>query len=168
MKNSLCLFLLGIVLWLFMSCSQEVRIFSSVDEPSPLAKDYADIVVPFNIAPLNFHYTAAGIKKAVTTVTSGDAVVEFSGKEVVWDMQQWKSLLASAVSDTIRFSAELAMKGGDLQTFEWEVYVSPDKIDPYVSYRLIEPAYEVWHEIEIRERCLENFEERLLSPDHYW
>ena len=125
--------------------------------------DYVDVTVPVNIAPLNFHYTAAGIKKAATTVTFNDTVVEFSGKEVVWNMAQWKSLLASAVSDTIRFSAELTMKSGEKQSFEWEVYVSPDKIDPYVSYRLIEPAYEVWHEVEIRERCIENFEERALS-----
>ena len=125
--------------------------------------DYAGVTVPVNIAPLNFHYTAAGIKKAATTVRFNDTVVEFSGKDVVWDMQQWKSLLASAVSDTISFTSELTMKGGGKQTYEWEVYVSPDKIDPYVSYRLIEPAYEVWHEVEIRERCIENFEEKALS-----
>ena len=150
------------VLWFCSACGGAV-VEVATNSDTFIYPDYAGVTVPVNIAPLNFHYTAAGIKKAVTTVTSGDAVVEFSGKEVVWDMQQWKSLLASAVSDTIRFSAELAMKGGDMQTFEWEVYVSPDKIDPYVSYRLIEPAYEVWHEIEIRERCLENFEERTLS-----
>jgi hypothetical protein len=43
------------------------------------------------------------------------------------------------------------------------VYVSADKLDPYISYRLIEPGYEVWHEVEIRERCIENFQERILS-----
>ena len=125
--------------------------------------DYVGVTIPINIAPLNFHYTAGGIKKAATTVTFNDSVVEFTGKEVVWDMQQWKSLVASAVSDTIRFSSEVVLKGGKKQTFEWEIYVSPDKIDPYVSYRLIEPGYEVWHEVEIRERCIENFEERALS-----
>ena len=125
--------------------------------------DYTGVTVPINIAPLNFHYTSVGVKKAATTVTFNDSVVEFSGKDVVWDMQQWKSLLTAAVSDTIRFSSELTLKGGVKQTFEWDIYVSPDKIDPYVSYRLIEPAYEVWHEVEIRERCIENFDERALS-----
>ena len=43
------------------------------------------------------------------------------------------------------------------------MYVSADKLDPYISYRLIEPGYEVWHEVEIRERCIENFQERILS-----
>ena len=43
------------------------------------------------------------------------------------------------------------------------MYVSADRIDPYLTYRLIEPGYEVWHEVEIRERCIENFEERAIS-----
>ena len=80
--------------------------------------DYVGVTIPINIAPLNFHYTAGGIKKAATTVTFNDSVVEFTGKEVVWDMQQWKSLVASAVSDTIRFSSEVVLKGGKKQTFE--------------------------------------------------
>ena len=46
-------------------------------------------------------------------------------------------------------------------SFLWTI--SKDKIDSYLSYRLIEPAYEVWNEVEIRERNIENFEERVLS-----
>lgn len=150
------------VLWFCSACGgATVEVATNSD--TFIYPDYAGVTVPVNIAPLNFHYTAAGIKKAATTVRFNDTVVEFSGKDVVWDMQQWKSLLVSAVSDTISFTSELTMKGSGKQTYEWEVHVSPDKIDPYVSYRLIEPAYEVWHEVEIRERCIENFEEKALS-----
>ena len=150
------------ILWLCSACSgAAVEVSTNTD--TFIYPDYAGVTIPINIAPLNFHYTAPGIKKAATTVTFNDDVVEFSGKEVVWDMQQWKSLVASAVSDTIRFSSELVLKGGVKQTYDWEIYVSADKLDPYVSYRLIEPGYEVWHEVEIQERCIENFEQRALS-----
>lgn len=37
--------------------------------------------------------------------------------------------------------------------------------DAYVSYRLIEPGYEVWNALQIRERCIENFEERILADN---
>lgn len=130
---------------------------------SPIYPDYMGVTVPSNISPLNFHYTASGIRKARTTVRCGDLVHTFNGKEVVWNMNEWKSMLASAGSDTLVFSAEMILKNGGRKSFGWEVYVSPDKIDPYLSYRLIEPGYEVWHEVEIRERCVENFEERTLS-----
>lgn len=150
------------VLWVCSACGG-AAIEVSTNSDTFIYPDYAGVTIPVNIAPLNFHYTASGIKKAVTTVTFNDVVVEFSGKEVIWDMQQWKSLLSSAGSGTMHFSSELILKGGGKQTFDWNVYVSPDKIDPYVTYRLIEPAYEVWHEVEIRERCVETFDERALS-----
>lgn len=135
----------------------------SLNRDAAIYPDYMGVTVPSNIAPLNFHYTYGGIRKARTTVRCNDVVLTFTGKEVIWDMQQWKNLLASAESDTISFLSEISLKGGKKECLEWEIYVSPDKIDPYLSYRLIEPGYEVWHEVEIRERCVENFEERALS-----
>ena len=134
-----------------------------VSTSSPIYPDYMGVTVPTNIAPLNFHYTAGGIRKVMTTVTYDDVILQFSGKEVIWDLQQWKSLLASAECDTLNFSSEISFRGGRKERLEWEVFVSPDRIDPYLTYRLIEPGYEVWHEVEIRERCIENFEERAIS-----
>lgn len=43
--------------------------------------------------------------------------------------------------------------------------IFPLKVDAYVSYRLIEPGYEVWNTLQIRERCIENFEERILADN---
>lgn len=150
------------MLLLFASCGR-AGVEVPVNQDAAIYPDYVGVTVPSNIAPLNFHYTAAGIRKARTTVRCNDAVVEFSGKEVVWDMQQWKSMLASAGSAPLRFSSEITLKGGRKETQEWDVYVSADRIDPYLTYRLIEPGYEVWHEVEIKERCIENYEERAIS-----
>lgn len=148
--------------FLCMACGREV-VEVSTNTDSVIYPDYVGVTVPCNIAPLNFHYTAEGIRKAHTTVMCNDSSYEFSGKEVVWDLSQWKKMLASADCDTIRFHSEISLKGGRKETHEWKIYVSQDRIDPYLSYRLIEPGYEVWHEVEIRERCIENFEERALS-----
>ncbi len=129
----------------------------------PIYPDYMGVCVPVNVAPLNFHYTADGIRKARTVVRYKDCVYAFDGREVVWDLQHWKTLLSSAEGDAISFSAEISLKGGRKENLKWEIYVSEDRIDPYLTYRLIEPGYEVWHEVEIRERCIENFEERAIS-----
>lgn len=145
-----------------VACGRE-GVEVSTNPDLPIYPDYMGVTIPSNIAPLNFHYTAGGIRRAVTTVTCDDVSMVFKGKEVVWDMEQWKGLLASAERDTLRFSSEIVLKGGKKDRYEWDVYVSPDRVDPYISYRLIEPGYEVWHEIEIRERCVENFDERVLS-----
>ncbi|MBQ3608247.1 MAG: PD40 domain-containing protein [Bacteroidales bacterium] len=152
----------ALMLAVFSACGSgktEVAVYTG----SPIYPDYIGVTVPSNIAPLNFHYTSSDMKDALTTVRYKETVHTFKGREVVWEMEQWKSLLASAESDTLHFSSEIRMKGGRSEKLEWEVFVSPDRIDPYLSYRLIEPGYEVWHEVEIRERCVENFDERILS-----
>ena len=152
----------AITLIMCLSCAR-ASVEVPVYQDTPIYPDYMGVTIPYNIAPLNFHYTATGIRKAVTTVTCNDVVRQFNGREVVWDLQQWKDFIASAQGDTVFFCADLTRKGGIKEHLEWQVYVSADKLDPYISYRLIEPGYEVWHEVEIRERCIENFQERILS-----
>ena len=152
----------AITLIMCLSCAR-ASVEVPVNQDTPIYPDYMGVTIPYNIAPLNFHYTATGIRKAVTTVTCNDVVRQFNGREVVWDLQQWKDFIASAQGDTVFFCADLTRKGGIKEHLEWQVYVSADKLDPYISYRLIEPGYEVWHEVEIRERCIENFQERILS-----
>ena len=49
------------------------------------------------------------------------------------------------------------------KTFHWQVV--SDKIDPYLTYRLIEPDYEIWNNVQIQQRCVENFETNALG--HY-
>ena len=39
----------------FVSCKSDVRISSYSKEISPLVKEYADVIIPYNIAPLNFY-----------------------------------------------------------------------------------------------------------------
>lgn len=159
--------LIRIVAAAFFICSCLSCGRSAVEVPvnsgSPIYPDYIGVTVPSNIAPLNFHYTSCGIRKAKTTVMFNDFVMTFTGKEVVWDIQEWRKLLESAENDTLRFVSEIILKGGKEENVEWEIYVSEDKIDPYMTYRLIEPGYEVWHEVEIRERCLESYDERIIS-----
>lgn len=45
---------------------------------------------------------------------------------------------------------------------EFPVFVSDDPIDPYIVYRLIEPAYESWHDMGIYQRELASFKEKAI------
>ena len=40
-----------------------------------------------------------------------------------------------------------------------------EKVDPYLTYRLIEPDYEIWNHVQIQQRCVENFDVNALG--HY-
>ena len=49
------------------------------------------------------------------------------------------------------------------RSFKWQVV--SDKVDPYLTYRLIEPDYEIWNHVQIQQRCVENFDVNALG--HY-
>lgn len=123
--------------------------------------DYVDVTIPYNIAPLNFRYTNAA--KAKTSFNAGDVTVKKKGVEIKWKQNRWKSLTSAAAGGSISVNSSLRMLDGSLKDTTWTIYVSKDKIDSYLTYRLIEPGYEVWHEVEIRERNIENFDERTIS-----
>lgn len=57
----------------------------------------------------------------------------------------------------------LAVKEHEAASFT--LHVASDPIDEWLTYRLIEPGYEVWHKVEIRERNLTNWRERVIA-DH--
>lgn len=61
-------------------------------------------------------------------------------------------------ADTLWYS----VVSGGRRYREFPVYVSHDAIDPYVAYRLIEPGYESWHDISIRERELSGWKEKTI------
>ena len=74
--------LAAVSLVLFASCGREGAEVP-VNTYSPIYPDYMGVTVPSNIAPLNFHYTSTGIRKAHTTVMHNGDVREFEGKEVM-------------------------------------------------------------------------------------
>ena len=114
--------------------------------------DYRNVTVPCNIAPLNFHYSGAGADRARTTFRAGNLSFSVRGKNVDIPAGEWERLKSA---DTIKVSSNLLE--------DWTITVSRDSVDRYLTYRLIEPGYEVWDRVEIRERDLSGFSERVLS-----
>ncbi len=125
---------------------------SAPDEPKGMYPDYRGVTIPCNIAPLNFYYTGG---KAETTFSYGDYSFSLKGRDVVIPETKWKELLDKAKGDLIKISSSLMG--------EWSIFVSPDSIDQYLTYRLVEPAYEVANWVEIFERKISTFDERVLA-----
>ena len=88
--------------WICAACGG-AGVEVSTNSQTAIYPDYMGVTIPFNIAPLNFHYTSKGIRKAQTTVRYDGTVVQFSGKNIVWDLDQWKDLISSAEDDAVLF-----------------------------------------------------------------
>ena len=132
------------------------------DRTAFLFPDYQDVTIPCNIAPLNFYYTDPAGKSFTTRFSGGGKAVSIKGREVVWKEKAWRELLSAAADGDIAVESEW-QSDGKRQCMRWTFHVSEDRIDPYLTYRLIEPGFEVWDDLEIIERNLEGFDTRAIS-----
>ncbi|MFW5503504.1 MAG: hypothetical protein ACOCO5_09610, partial [Segatella copri] len=131
--------------------------------------------IPVNIAPLNFEIRDKHLTniETVLTIEGADAndaantlTATSNSQNLKFDIKEWKAFLQKAVNKNIKVQIYSKSDEGDwtaFKPFTWQVV--GDSIDSYLTYRLIEPDYEVWNKIQIKQRCIENWEEKILA-DH--
>ena len=161
-QNSVHYILLCCAAALLAACGQQIpQEFSESDKLPDIYPDYVNVTVPINIAPLTFEMDgkADGI---VARMTAGEEEIVCGGKKVQPDASDWRRMAESAKGDAIK--VEVYVKNDDSWTrFKpFNIYVSPDSIDPYISYRLISPSYVTYEELTINQRCLEDYDERVV------
>ena len=147
---------------LLPSCTPTPKDVVTRDVLPPIYPDYCDVTIPENIAPLNFlireDCEAIEVKAAELTLNA-------SGNEAVFDIDDWKEMMQQSAGKEIDVTVTALIDGQwtEFKPFHWNIV--KDKIDPYLTYRLIEPDYEIWNNIQIQQRCVENFEVNALG--HY-
>ena len=147
---------------LFTSCTPTPKDVVMQDVLPPIYPDYCDVTIPENIAPLNFLLRA---DCEAIEVKAGELTLNASGNEVVFDIDDWKTLMQQSADKEIEVTITALINGTwkQYKSFKWQVV--SDKVDPYLTYRLIEPDYEIWNHVQIQQRCVENFDVNALG--HY-
>ena len=147
-------------LFLLSACTPTPEKVQKSDLLPPLYPDYCDVTIPVNIAPLNFLLRA---DCEAVEVKAGGLTVNSKGNEVVFDCDEWKEMLTQNAGKQISVTVTALIQGQwiEYKTFNWNVV--KDKLDPYLTYRLIEPDYEIWNHVQIQQRCVENFEVNALG-----
>ena len=153
------------VAMVIFSCSGPENVKISKDFP-PVYPDYIDVTIPQNIAPLNFLLRNKPEKLIVTIKGKSDSIIVEGGQKIEIPIDHWKNLLFSAQGDSllVRIKAWLNGEWVQYKSFSW--HVKSDNVDSYLSYRLIEPGYEVWNKLQIVERNVESFVERVLADNN--
>lgn len=141
------------------ACTPKPRHAATSSQLPPIYPDYCDVTIPVNIAPLNFLVRGDSIE--AIEVVAGDITLNARGNEAVFDIDEWRHLLASHRDISVTVSVCRAGRWTAYRPFRWHVVA--DRLDPWVSYRLIEPDYEIWNNLHIMQRCIENFDEEALS-----
>lgn len=160
MKRFYYIFVSLIVL-LQWSCRPKPQNVTDVDALPNIFPDYVGVSIPPNVAPLNFFVRDTCKSVFVTASCRAKSITSSGGgNEVCFDIDDWRDLLLSAVGEDIEVSVCVEKSEGFVRYRNFAVHVEKDSIDPYLTYRLIEPDYEVFSRIKIEQRCIENFDTR--------
>ena len=156
---------LGIMITLLFSCGKAVN-ERFIDEFPPIYPDYINVAIPYNIAPLNF-FLRNDAQRMEVTLKGCSENMRFTGKQKMqFPERKWKKILRAEMGNSITVEVKAKVNGNWIayRPFEWKV--AKHEIDPYITYRLIEPGYEVWNKIQLCERNIENFSVRAFADNN--
>ncbi|MDZ7262466.1 MAG: cytochrome C biosynthesis protein [candidate division KSB1 bacterium] len=124
--------------------------------------DYTGLIIPPNIAPLNFRVFEP-LDQAVLKIASnsGDTIhLKSHDGTFRIPIKAWKRLLNQNRGQSLTMQIHL-QKDGQWQTFRPIVNrIAKEPIDPYLAYRLINPAYSLYTVMGLYQRNLETFEQK--------
>ena len=160
MKKAL---LFVIVATMLVACGHKIpEHFWEKNELPNIYPDYTNVTVPINIAPLTFQIDGKA-DDVVARLSVGKEEVICGGLQIQPDSDDWRRLADfAAKGDSIKVEVYVEQNGSWTRFKPFNIYVSPDSIDSYISYRLIPPSYVTYEELTINQRCLENYDESVI------
>lgn len=136
--------------------------FTQLDKQVELYPDYTDIVVPPNIAPLNFMLRDSAATSFVVQMKgskAGELLAAADDRNAVsLDSTSWRSLLQANKGADIEVSIFAQKEGKWVRYKSHRLTVAEEDIDPFLSYRLIEPGYELYRQLGLYQRNLTNWD----------
>ena len=134
--------------------------YTDSDALPRLYPDYREVTIPVNIAPLTFELDEEADEMVARFKVSDQEIV--CADKMQPDMDDWRSMIDKAKGGAI--SVDVYVRRGEQWTHckPFNIYVSPDSIDSYLSYRLIPPSFVSYEALTISQRCLENYDESVI------
>lgn len=162
MKKSLIIAALALAL---ASCAGDVSVpqnATPVRETAQIFPDYRDITIPPNIAPLDVQVRSEG-REFVAHIEGprGKDLTAAAGADgkLMLDSIEWRSLLAEARGADLKVTLYARRDAGWVSFPPYTISVAEEPIDRYLSYRLIEPGYELYRQLGLYQRDLQTFDE---------
>jgi hypothetical protein len=168
LKNALICFLM-ILCGIHISCrSQDYSHPQKVQRPAHLEPDYSGIVIPPNIAPLNFVIREKAARYHVKIFSTKGESIEIHSETpaIKIPLSPWQELLMQNTDQEIQFVITIQDSSGE-QWLQFEPIrnkIAREKIDRYLVYRLMPPLYIFWKKMGIYQRDLESYDvKQILS-----
>ncbi|MBO4593061.1 MAG: PD40 domain-containing protein [Bacteroidaceae bacterium] len=156
-----------LLLTLLTACSKSYEVPADAVQSGKnvvLYPDYTEVTVPPNIAPLNFIVKSEAEEYVVSIVNGQQSMVAGGGSDgvVQFDSTEWRSMLRDAKGKSLTVTVYELLEGQWSSYKPYKIYVAQDDIDSYLSYRLIEPGFEMYRQLGLYQRNLTNFEQNVI------
>jgi hypothetical protein len=149
------------------SCDSPVSDFQQKDVYPSIYPDYINVTIPYNISPLNFKSRGTNIQRIDVVAKGHKTTIHVqSHYKIAFPVEKWKKLLLEEKDDSVIVTVSLKENNKWIKYKSFYFYVAKEPIDPYLSYRLIEPGYEVWNKLSICQRNIETFKENRIVDNN--
>ena len=154
---------------LFAACSSRPTTvptaFTEVADSAAIFPDYRDVTIPPNIAPLNIKVSDDGATEFVVEIGNLVAGATADGKTDI-DSTAWRQLLEQNKGKDIAVHVYAHRPAGWVRFLPYTLHVAEEPIDGFLSYRLIEPGYELYRQLGLYQRNLSNFDEAVIYENN--
>ena len=147
---------------LLAACSPKARNAQDAADCPDIYPDYVGVTVPATIAPLDFTLRGAQALDVQVTAADGTTLRSRGRRATRFPEKAWRKLLQRSVGDSLVVSVSALSDGQWTRYAPFGIRVSPDPIDYGLTYRLLEPGYEIYSKMGIYERTLASFRQRAL------
>lgn len=130
--------------------------------PPRIHPDYADVVLPPNIAPLNFAVDEPG-RRWAARLTGASRRIEVASSDgtIRFPQKAWHALAAASAGGELRCDVYVQEPGGRWTHFDTiRNRVAREEVDGTLVYRLLGPIYNMWYDLGIYQRDLGSFAEK--------
>jgi hypothetical protein len=161
--NTNLLLPLLVLLTAVTGCSEKISQYSGEKRTATIFPDYNGVIIPPNIAPLNFYVHEKGSKYHVEIYGGkGDKIIiQQHSPAIKIPVDKWHNLLAGNKGG--KMFVDIYVKNN-----QWVRYaaitdsIAEEEIEDHLVYRVINTQYMYSRNMKLVQRNLENFEEALI------
>ena len=153
---------------ILLGCSSVPKEYSPSSERLKIYPDYSEIVIPPNIAPLNFKIENAENHYLVRLSNSKGRSLSLKANDgkVIIPKSKWKRLLDEDKGGKLLYQVYCKKNNQSWEKFEdFSNSIAKEDIDGYVAFRKITQVHILWKKMGIYQRSLENFRERPIMTN---
>ena len=135
----------------------------AVQRAPRIQPDYADTVIPPNIAPLNFAIQEPGVAYRVRLhAANGENIdIASTSPSIVIPRRAWRALLEQNRGGRLGIDVYVQQSGGPWSRFApIENDIAQENIDSHLAYRLLGAVFVNWGHLGIYQRDLETYDEQ--------